>query len=171
MDGKEKVINITLKRNQLDVVLDIQTSPAIEEFFRKASLEGENYDDDRNNMAEEGIAQTSEKWFDVNGNGLKYYVKNQKLSNKVSGYDIMDNFGNGLVEGDKINLAFLRCVGISKGVSIKTTDLLSLEEMKDFIQRLANWVKEFYNKHLVTTEVVASISVSPEDEKLAEVSA
>lgn len=166
----EKVINITLKRNQMDVLMDIKVSPAIEEFFKKASLEGENFSDS-GSETEDGVAKTSKKWFDAEGNGLRYYAKNQKLGSKVLGYDIMDNFGNGLVEGDKINLAFLRCVGISQGVSIKTTDLLSLEEMKDFIQRLANWVKEFYNKHLVTTEVVASISVNAEDEKLAEVNA
>lgn len=159
MSEKKKAIELTLSRNGLDVVLDAKAAPEIEEFFRKASLEGENFDDDSNPSREDGMSKTSKKWLDKEGEGLEYYVKNRKLSSKVDGYRIMDNFGNGLVEGEKINVAFLRCVGISNGISIRTTDLLSFEEMKDYIERLANWTREFYEANLITNQVTATVTV------------
>lgn len=174
MNDNKPVVNITLKRKQLDIVMEIKVATEIEDFFKKASLDNEFGDDDGNrDRVRDGITKTSRKWYHEDGSGLEYYVKNRKLSDKVGGMRIIDNFGNGLIEDDKINLAFLRCVGISNGISIKTTDLLSLEEMKEYIQRLAEWVKRFYSEHLIQNEVVASISldVTRDSEQLANVSA
>lgn len=168
MDGEKNAISIKLKRSGFDILMDIKVDEAIENFFKQASLEGTD-SDNGNDAVSEGVAKTSAKWFNAEDNGLSYYVKNRKLSNLVPGISVIDNFGNGLVENDKINLAFLRIVGVSKGVTIKTTDLLSVEEMKDYIQRLASWTKAFYQNHLVDTEVLAEINVSSSNETLAEV--
>lgn len=169
-NDKKPAISITLKRQNMDIVMDIKTAPEIEDFFRKASLQVDNGSADNGDSANsEGRAKTSRRWFKANGEGLEYYVKNVKLSDKVNGYSIMDNFGNGLIEDDKINLAFLRVVGISNGVSIRTTELLSLEEMKDYIQRLANWTRDFYRQHLSQAEIIATVNVERENETLASV--
>lgn len=175
MDSSNKsVINIQLKRAGLDIVMEIKVAKEIEDFFRKASLDNEYGDDDGNREnVYNGITKTSRKWLNANGEGLEYYVKNRKLSDKVGGYEIMDNFGNGLLEGEKFNLAFLRIVGVSKGVTIKTTDLLSLEEMKEYIQKLAEWTKRFYKEQLTESELIATINVDvkKEDEPLASIEA
>jgi hypothetical protein len=165
MEGEKSAVSIKLTRSGFDILMNIKVDSKIEDFFKQASLEGDCADNGGD--MEDGVAKTSAKWFDAEGNGLSYYVKNRKLSQLVAGARVIDNFGNGLVEDDKINLAFLRIVGISKGVTVKTTDLLSVEEMKDYIQRLANWTKEFYQNHLVDTEVLAEINVPAGSETLA----
>jgi len=165
MQGEKSAISIKLMRNGFDILMNIKVDEKIEAFFKQASLEGDSADN--GNSAVDGVAKTSAKWFDAEGNGLSYYVKNRKLSNLVPGTRVIDNFGNGLLEQDAINLAFLRTVGVSKGVTIKTTDLLSVEEMKDYIQRLASWTKAFYQEHLVDTEVLAEINVPAGSETLA----
>ena len=161
MPETKKAISITLKRKGLDIVMDIKTAPEIEAYFAKASKDEGNYDD-FGNHTEDGVAQTktSSKWVRANGEGLNYYVKNVRLGDKFQGYRIMDNFGNGLMEETgKFNLAFLRTVGITNGVTIKTTDLLSVEEMKQYIQKLADWTKKFYETILSESEVIATVSV------------
>lgn len=168
-ETKEKVISLTLKRKGLDIVLDIKTAPELEDFFKKASLAAEDVEDNGGDDVEDGVAKTSRKWLRADGEGLQYYVKNEKLSNKVTGMRIMDNFGNGLMEDDKFNLAFLRCVGISDGVSIKTTDLLSVEEMKEFMKKLAQWTEQFYKTALSESEIIGSVSIEKQSETLAHV--
>jgi len=165
MQAEKSAISIKLMRNGFDILMNIKVDEKIEAFFKQASLGGDSADDGSDSS--EGVAKTSAKWLDAEGNGLRYYVKNRKLSNLVQGTKVIDNFGNGLLEGDAINLAFLRTVNVSKGVTIKTTDLLSVEEMKDYIQRLANWTKAFYQEHLVDTEVLAEINVPAGSETLA----
>lgn len=168
-EEKPKVISLTLKRKGLDIVLDIKTAPEIEDFFKKASISGRDDDFGRDCSQSFGKSETSQKWLGADGEGLKYYVKNVKLSDRVSGYHIMDNFGNGLMEDNKFNLAFLRCVGISEGISIKTNDLLSLEEMKQFMQKLSEWTKKFYEIALSESEIIADITIEKESETLASV--
>lgn len=166
MQDERSAISIKLVRKDFDVLMNLKVDKKIEDFFKHASLDDGM--DDAGAVANGGLAKTSAKWFDAEGNGLQYYVKSKKLSPLVPGTAVIDNFGNGLIEGDKINLAFLRCVGSSDGVSIKTSDLLSVEEMKDYIQRLANWTKSFYQEHLTNTEVLAEITVpAGSDEELA----
>ena len=165
MTGEKQAVKITLRRSGFDILMDLKVDQKIENFFKQASLEGSCADN--GDATEDGVAKTSTKWVDKEGNGLTYYVKNRKVGELVPGTRVIDNFGNGLLDEDKMNVAFLRIVNVSKGVTIKTTDLLSLEEMKDYIRRFANWTKEFYQNHLVDSEVIAEISVPAGDETLA----
>lgn len=163
MTGEKQAVKIVLKRSGFDILMDLKVDEKIEAFFKQASLGGSGLNDEMED-AQEGKSKTSSKWLDKEGNGLPYYVKSTKLGELVPGTRIMDNFGNGLLDDDKVNVAFLRIVGVSEGVTIKTTDLLSVEEMKDFIKRFAKWTEEFYKNHLVDSEIIAEINV-PQTEK------
>lgn len=155
MPEKRKVIDITLKKEGMESVINLKVSPEIEDYFKRASQK----------VSKTGYTETSNKWFDAEGEGLEFYKKNEKLSDKVESYpDVMDNFGNGIMEGNRINLALLRIVGISgeDGVSIKTEDLLGHEEANVYVQKLADWVVQFYQNHLRDHSLSASITLELE---------
>ncbi len=152
--SKKTVLDLTLHKEGMESVLHLKAAEEIEEYFRKASVKqcakksGEK-------------TETSAKWLDEDGDGLEFYVKNEQLSDKVNSYGpIMDNFGNGLMDGDKINLALLRIVGISsdEGVTVRTDDLLGFEEMKTYTNLLGQWTKSFYEENLRGGDLRATVS-------------
>jgi len=152
MPEKRKVIDITLRKEEMDSFINIKVSPEIETYFRKAAEKV-----DRRNSTE-----VSNKWFDENGDGLSFYKKNEKLSSKVENYpDVMDNFGNGLMDSHRINLALLRIVGISgeDGVTIKSDELIGHEEANAYVQKLADWTVQFYQTHLRDHSLSASVTL------------
>lgn len=141
---KKHVIDITLEKRELETFVSLKVAPEVEAFFKKAA---------------KSETETSNKWLDEEGEGLEFYRKNEKLSGKVENYDdVMDNFGNGLMEGSRINLALLRICGISEGVTVKTDDLLGYEETRQYIERLAEWTKKFYENNLKNHSLSASIT-------------
>lgn len=157
---KKKVIDLQLTKVGMDTVLTIKVAPEIEDFFRRASLQETRHADDRGNRSEGNIG-TSYNWTDADGRGLKYYIKNEQLSNKVSQYaNIVDSFGSGLIKNNCPNLALLRIVGLSEGdgVTIKTGDLLGYEEMKQYLTQLGEWTKAFYENHLQSRELSGSVT-------------
>lgn len=149
---RKRVLDLSLEKHGLDQVLKIKAAPEIEDYFRRAAQK----------QNESDFTEVSSKWMDEQGNGLVFYIKNEKLSNKVSGFaPIMDNFGNGLMDsGTRINLALLRIKGISEGegVTIKTDDLLGHEEAKQFIELLGSWTKGFYEENLRDQDITASVT-------------
>jgi len=159
---KKQVIKLGLRKREMETELSIWAAPEIEEFFRTASLQKDNprRNDDGGNA--DGNTSTSKKWKDANGKGLTYYVKNEKLRNKLEGMNnVIDNFGNGLYHRGQLNLALLRVKGISEGdgVVIRTSDLLGFEEMNQYAQELASWTKAFYEEYLHEQDLEASITL------------
>jgi hypothetical protein len=151
--AKKQAIALTLRKDGMETVLHIKAAKEIEDFFNRAS---------RASKRSAPEIEVSKKWLDKNEGGLEFYKKNEKLSNKVSQFGpVMDNFGNGLMdESGRINLALLRIVGVSEddGVTIKTEDLLGFQEMKSYIEKLAEWTKAFYEENLRDQELSATIT-------------
>lgn len=150
---KKKAVELTLHKEGMDTMLHIKAAKEIEDFFKRASAKS----------GKSAKTEVSEKWLDQESEGIEFYVKNEKLSNRVANYGpIMDNFGNGLMDTEgRINLALLRIVGISgeDGVTIKTDDLLGFQEMKEYISLLAEWTKAFYNENLRDQDLSAVITI------------
>lgn len=147
---KINAVELDLSRNGLNTILKIKVAPAIEEFFKQANG---------------GEFETSSKWLDENSDGLRFYKKSETMSKLGDKRQVMDNFGNGLLESSydntlKINVAPLRIVGASspEGVTVSTDDLLSYEEMKQYIKALAEWTKAFYENDLQPAEIAGKIS-------------
>lgn len=152
--SKKKVIDLTLEKRGMETVLKIKAAKEIEDFFRKASI--------KTGPGTSPKTEVSNKWVDKNDEGLVFYLKNEKLSGKVSRYgNVMDNFGNGLLDDSgRFNLAILRIKGISDedGVTIKTDDLTGYQEIREYIEKVAGWTKSFYEENLRDQELSASIS-------------
>lgn len=138
----KNIINITLEKNGLDVLMRLKIDPEIEQFFKHAS---------------QGQTETSQVWLSENGSGLKFYKKSEAVGNKVTGFEVIDNFGSMLNDDNRINVALLRTVGASNGITIKTEDLLSYEEMKSYIEDLAVWTRGFYEAVLRPASISATI--------------
>jgi hypothetical protein len=138
----KNIINITLEKNGLDVIMRLKIDPEIENFFKQAG----------NSQFE-----TSAVWLDEAGTGLKFYKKSEAVAGKVQGFDAIDNFGSMLSDDGRINVALLRTVGASEGITIKTEDLLSYEEMKSYIEDLAVWTRGFYESVLRPAGINATI--------------
>lgn len=147
----KEAINIVLQKNGMDVVLKLKVAPEIEDYFKRvASGESSRFEDVTH-------TEQSSKWLDESGTGLKFYIKSEKMGNKVPGIDVIDNFGNGLIDSGRINVALLRTVGASNEITIQTNDLLSYEEMKSYIEDLANWTRAFYENVLRPAEIRVSV--------------
>lgn len=148
----QNVIELDLSREGLETLLKIKVAPAIEQFFKNAS---------------NGVFETSSKWLDNTGEGLDFYEKSETMSKLADRRQVIDNFGNGLISRDgsfgalKINVAPLRLVGASvgDGVVLKTSDLLSFEEMKQYINELKDWTKAFYENDLLPAKITGSITI------------
>ena len=150
---KKKVLSLTLHKEGMETVLNIKAAKEIEDFFRNSAKPTKRSDPE---------TETSKKWLDKDDEGLEFYKKNEKLGGRVASYGrILDNFGNGLLgDNGEINLALLRIVGISSedGVSVKTEDLLGYQEMKEYIEKLAQWTKAFYEENLRDQDLSAEIT-------------
>lgn len=149
---KKRVFEAEIQKSAYDVVLKIKVAPEIETYFKNAGIRQKPLD----------YIERSAKWLDKDGNGLQFYIKDEKLSGKVPSFSVMDNFGNGLMDNQmRINLALLRTVGASDpdGISIRTNDLLSFEEIKVYIQKLADWTRDFYELELRDHVITSSINI------------
>lgn len=163
-------ISLEIRKNKVDIVLKIKVSKEIEMFFKELALAA--YPDDSDNINENGgHLQQSSKWYDEEDNGLMFYRVTDKMSEKLDdllggkiiaedGRRLMicNNFGSGLYENDRLNIAILRAVNAAEGITLKTTDLLGYEEIKRYIEDLASITKEFYRNFLQKAKVKAKIS-------------
>lgn len=153
--GKKTIraIDISLRKEGFNVFMDLKVAPEIEAYFKDAAK------DSRDRVKTE----ISAKWVDADNDGLKFYIKSEKMSNKVDRQQVMDNFGNGLMDDSgKINVALLRTVDASEGISIKTNDLLAYSEMEVYIRELAVWTKKFYEEEIRPSGITATIQFEVE---------
>jgi len=136
----------------------IKVAPEIEEYFSKAS-EAENPE----THIIEPMTEVSSNWLDENGQGLTFYRKVKNLSGLVSNsgqsIDVADSFGSSLINGGRLNVAFLRIKGVSEGVMIETTELLNGEALRQFLKNLRGWIKGFYESELMNNEVEGALFV------------
>ena len=75
---------------------------------------------------------------------------------------IFSDVGGFLVQDDKMNIAFLRAVNISKGVRIATSldriGLVDNIDIENFIRVFSVYAKEFYQRFIEKKKIVASIT-------------
>ncbi len=142
----KEVIDIGLVKEGLNTVMTIKVADELETYFK--TLAGND-------------TEQSSKWLDKNNRGLYFYKKVEAMSQKVGSVQVMDNFGNGLFDDQtgRINVALIRTVGASKGISIKTQGLMTYSEMETYIKELATWVKGFYEEQMRPAEIKAKISM------------
>jgi hypothetical protein len=150
MTTKNAVV-IGVQKEGSDVIINIKVAKEIEEFFEKLSKaeNGDNY------------IQQSNRWFDKDGAGLKFYKSSSAMDEKLrSYYGVTNNYGDGLMDsvGTRINIALIRSVGASAGITVKTNDLIGYEEVRVYMERLADFTKVFYRNYLKKLNIKAKVS-------------
>lgn len=150
---KRNVIKLTLVREKTDTYLKLWIAPEVENLFRESAT------------AEFGLGnetEISKKWFNEQNEGLKFYRNTTDMSNALQKLSpAYNDFGKMLLDSNGyVNIALLRVVGASgqSGVILRTNDLISFEELKMYVERLANWGKEFYRDYIKKSKMTAVIA-------------
>lgn len=140
-------ISIRLLRNENMVAVKV---PAEIENFYKSISNGE-------------ITQST-SWFKEDGTPVSFYKLSDEM--RVSEKRISDrtfsDFGSQLVNGDAINTALLRIVGVSKGRGIKVKSksfaYVSTMDFDFFLKKFGVFVKLLWENYISTKEIKAVIS-------------
>ena len=157
------IITLEAEKEGTDLILKVKIDEKIEEFYKKLS----------NN-----VEVISGRWHDKNEVGLKFYKINPAITKM---YDVLngnnsrvgtdtdydrrpiqneyfDDFGSGLLHNGMPNLALLRIKGASNGITFMVNELVSYEELKEYINRLAERTKHLYSEFIVKSKVKAKIT-------------
>lgn len=134
-------INISIERVKGITSFNFKIDPKIEEIFK-----GMN-----------GEVKTSEKW-----PGNKFYyipelIKNQSYKDLLYKNNLIDDYGQFLVEGNKFNIGWLRTVG-GEG-KVKISDTLDLLFVKDLIERTNKFIREYFSSFIQDMKVTGKIEV------------
>lgn len=158
---KKNIIKLSLTRDKADTYLKIWVAPEIEQVFS-------NNQTGVDSLVDEAETQVSSRWFDGDGNGLRFYKNSAEFNSKLlNGDRAFNDFGKSLMDtndynsGSRVNIALLRIVGASQagGVTIKTSELIGYEELKTYTELLAKWSKDFYRDYIKKAKLTATISL------------
>lgn len=142
-----KKIAIEVKKENGDIKLTIKIPTELETFFKKIS---------------NGKTAVSETWKDEEGNGKKFYVltkEYEEIEKKIGGY-VFNDYGNGLIKNDMINLAPLRTEGAGNGITITSGKFVSLAniDFETYVRELGVVVKKLWESVIAENEIKAVIS-------------
>jgi hypothetical protein len=141
---RKAYVEITKEVGKIYISLKIPSE--IEEFF-KGNAGGET--------------QVSEAWFSKGG-GVPFYKQPKELDKKLVELDsyIFSDYGSGLIKGDKINVAVLRSVGVSKGIKIHSEGFSGFTnaELQDYVKRLGMYIKTLWESNVSTTKIKSVIT-------------
>ena len=144
---KKKKIKISLERDKDKIMVFVKTPKEFEDFFKDLS---------------KGEIKTSNCWLDREGNGAKFYALTsdyEKLE-KDANYDTFNDFGDGLIKNNKVNLAMLRTIGASEGVYLASEKFISITNMdfERYIRELGSSAKNIWNSFISKKKLRAIIT-------------
>lgn len=146
---KKTIVSLTAEKDGMDFYLTIKADKKLENLFKTIS---------------ENQTSQSTKWLDNNNTGLQFYVKNDKMAemlNKTAIYSAnCDDFGSSLIKNGEYNFAVIRAKGISStgGIKMKATEIISYDELKNYIEKLGQFIKTIYQNNLTKTKIKAKIT-------------
>lgn len=109
--------------------------------------------------------ETSEKYLDPDGDGIKYYGLTDKLQDftekycRSYAYVYLAEYGTKLFKDGYLNASMLRTVGTSEGVEIVIDNLILDNEIQKWLTSLAEFIKFIYSNYIERTEVKATINL------------
>ncbi len=158
----EQCIYVSLQRTAAGLTVGVKAHPRVEEFFK--------------NIGDLGISEVnliSRTWAPVarTDDSLKVYMSRAELAppgaiglgsgSESPNFYTIDAIGRPLkLDNGKINLSFLRLVGISEGpgVSFVVKGVYSLENLRDIRERIGRSAKSFYIEYLRPIDISINIS-------------
>lgn len=146
---KKQLIKLKAEKENGNLFITIKATPDIEQFFIKNS--------------EQAVPATSQNWTAFDNSPLSYYQKNDKIDvliGKLAGnFYYFDDFGSELIRNrNEINLAILRTVGITAGVKIKVSQSITYEELKKYVEGLAEGAQKIFGNYILKRKLTATIT-------------
>ena len=143
---KRKVF-ITIEKQVGKVIVSLKVPDEIEDFFRKAS---------------KGVNKTSTNWKTADDEDVKFYNQPSELERQLTALDdyCFSDYGSGLINGSRINVAILRTVGASKKIDItcETFASISNAELENYVRRLGLYIKKLWETAIATTKIKSVIT-------------
>ncbi len=132
------ILTTKLERENGEIHLFIKTNSEIEHFFNK------NCD-----------VHTSTAWTDKNDNPLQFYKKNEGTVH--NGFDL---YGDRLLDIDGgINIALLRTVGISNGITFKFKGVWSEDQLINAMKGLKDLTKSLYSNYIKKVKINVKLEI------------
>lgn len=169
--GATKTIaDINVTRKQDCSIVRIWIAPEIEQIFI--------------NMKEaiDAPILESTKWKDQNGKNLEFYKLPNEIDKKLLEGSFYNDYGKPLVDKEgRANIALLRTVNASqilpdmdkdgiqrkddkgnllwiKGITLKTLDMVAIEDCRLYTESIAKWAKRFYKNYIEDAHYSAQIT-------------
>ena len=149
MAKREVIIELDRQENRVSIKLRIPSE--LEDFFKVISEE---------------LTHTSERWFknaELSDNAVfyentdKYHEITEKLN--VMGLHTYNDFGDGLLKQRLINLAPLRCVGVSQGITLYSENFNETGiDFEMYIRELAIAIKAIWREFISKKTIKAVIT-------------
>jgi hypothetical protein len=151
---KKKIIHIELERDNGNIAIKIKAPKELEDFFKKVS---------------EDKTAKSIYWKNGVGEGQDFYEVSEEYKETMEkclvNESYIDNYGNGLLGGDryarKINIAPLRTKGLSEGYVVLKSDKfenISNLELEDYIRSLGRITKKLWETLINKTNIKSKIT-------------
>lgn len=144
---KNYIAEFDIEKTGLDIILKIKVNKELEKFFSDL---------------ENGQVNQSQRWTDSNQQGLFFFTKTEKtkqvLSSINNNFQCFDDFGSGLINEGRINIAIFRIKDLSAGTTFKVTELIAIEELKNTIAELGKIAKYIFVNYIAKTKITARIS-------------
>jgi hypothetical protein len=146
---KKTILKIDAEKEGMNLFIKIKADKKIEEFFKKLT-------NDKSGK--------SSKWFSQDGEGLDFYIYSDDKQNSIyealrtKGYSVYDDFGSELFGRPGLNLALLRIIGISEGITFNVSNLGTYEDIKLYITQIAEVTKIIYQNYIVKRKISAKIT-------------
>jgi len=151
MKTKDKIIRMEIQRRNNEIIFFLKIPKEIESFFEKSSSPN---------------AEASQCWKDKDGNGLRFYRISPEIKARLdnlglnsSGY--LNDYGNGLMDvlnDNRINIAPLRTIGVSKGIWMHCENLdVRNIDFEYYIRELGSFTKELYENLIANKKIKAEI--------------
>lgn len=138
--GDKKLAIIRIRRKSGELYLYIKTNNELESFFKT----------NRTN--------TSDIYH--NGQPLEFYGLKHVLRDIQSQYgQNLREYGKELRMGMGYNFSLLRTKGISQGIELELTELLSKELIEDYIVNVKEFIKKLYRDYIKDLEVKTELEV------------
>jgi len=143
----KKKLYITLERDNKGINIYLKIPQEFEDYFSELS---------------KGEIKISNCWKYSNGEGAKFYTltdEYQEMERKFT-YNSFNSYGDGLIKDEKINLAMLRSVGASQGISIYSNKFLPIDNMdfERYIRELGSYAKKIWESFISKKKLKAIIT-------------
>ena len=147
---RNKKLHLQVERVQVEYLLKVRIPVALEELFKK--------------MSEGAEPHKSTVWVLPNGEGAKFYNRSmqyQRMEERLAG-NTLNDYGASLIEGSRVNIAPLRTIGASKGVTLTckkwNTNNPNNLDLDYYVKELAQYAQAIWKEYIQKAKIKATIT-------------